>query len=163
MGGSGGNAQPRLGPDMLIVERPLFPSPGRASIQLGDDDRDEERERHGKERRMVVRKDGRGVLPSTAFHTPGDRMTSSTAAASPVKAPHSAPLVVNPRQVMERMSTGKLADAATPKVSATMNARFWFSKTIPSTMATIPIATAAILETRTSSRSLTRPLRITFA
>jgi hypothetical protein len=43
-----------------------------------------------------------------------------------------------------------VAEAATAKANDTMNAMFCFSKTMPSTTATIPSTTVVIRETRSS-------------
>ena len=71
--------------------------------------------------------------------------------------------MVSPFQYMERISTGKLAEAATPKVSATRNATFCPSNRMPSTIAVAPIASVATFETRSSSCSDAFPLRMTLA
>ena len=46
--------------------------------------------------------------------------------------------VVRPFQYMDRMSTGKLTEEATPKARATRNSTFWSLKAMPSRMAAIP-------------------------
>ena len=64
---------------------------------------------------------------------------------------------------MDMSSTGKLAQEATPKASATMKATFIFSNAMPSSTATTPRHRVAILETRISFSSLAWPFMMTRA
>src|SRR3954464_2644410 len=50
-----------------------------------------------------------------------------------IRPPSNAPRVVRPFQYIDRISTGKLAEAAMPKVRPTRNATFCFSNRMPST------------------------------
>ncbi|MNT30946.1 hypothetical protein D3C72_1667630 [compost metagenome] len=103
------------------------------------------------------------ALPSTVTHTAGDRITSSMALTRPAQPPHSAPRVVRPFQYMAMISTGKLAEAATPKVRPTRKAMFICSNRSPRPMATRPRQTVAMRLTRISSFSLARPFFSTVA
>ena len=83
-------------------------------------------------------------LPNVASHTDGDSTVSSTDEIRPRKPPITAPRVVQPFHRMDRISGGKLADAATANARDTMKAMFCFSKAIPRTTATdMPDATKA--------------------
>ncbi|MCY1376987.1 hypothetical protein D9M69_645240 [compost metagenome] len=95
--------------------------------------------------------------PSTVTHTVGDRTTRASADTSPARPPQMAPRVVRPFQYMAMISTGKLADAAMPKVSPTRKAMFTSSKRMPRPMATTPRPTTAMRETRISWASLALP------
>lgn len=64
---------------------------------------------------------------------------------------------------MDINRTGKLHDAAIEKARPTMNATFWFSKTMPRITATTPRTMVAIFETRISSCSLALPFFTTVA
>jgi hypothetical protein len=77
--------------------------------------------------------------------------------------PHSAPRVVRPFQYIDRMSTGKLTDEATPKASATRNSTFWSLKAMPSTMAAMPRPTEAMRVTFISCSLVAVPFLITRA
>ncbi|MNN83983.1 hypothetical protein D3C81_2010930 [compost metagenome] len=101
--------------------------------------------------------------PSTVTHTAGERTTSTSAETRPVKPPQRAPRVVRPRQYMAMISTGKLAEAATPKVRPTRKAMFICSNSSPRPMATRPRQTVAMRLTRISSFSLARPFFSTVA
>lgn len=74
-----------------------------------------------------------------------------------------APRVLRPFQYIDSSSTGKLELAAMAKARPTMNATFSFSNATPSTMATTPMQTVAILDTSNSVRWLTRPWATTLA
>ena len=74
-----------------------------------------------------------------------------------------APRVLNRFQNRFITSAGRLPEAATAKASATRNAMFRSWAKIDSTMATPPIANAAIRATLTSSFSDAVPFLITLA
>ena len=64
---------------------------------------------------------------------------------------------------MDRISTGKLTEAATPKVSATRKATFWSLNRMPRMMAMKPMATDANLVTLISWALVAVPFLITRA
>ncbi|MNP73444.1 hypothetical protein D3C76_1701600 [compost metagenome] len=64
---------------------------------------------------------------------------------------------------MAMISTGKLVEAAMPKVRPTRNATFIFSNRIPSRIAMIPRPTVAMRVTRISCFSLALPFLSTVA
>ncbi|MNL49969.1 hypothetical protein D3C87_1729460 [compost metagenome] len=102
-------------------------------------------------------------MPSTVTQTAGDRITSTSAQIRPEKPPMIAPLVVRPFQYMAMISTGKLVEAAMPKVRPTRNATFIFSNRMPNRIATMPRPTVAMRVTRISCFSLALPFLNTVA
>src|SRR5574343_202878 len=103
------------------------------------------------------------ALPSTLTQTAGDRMTRPTAETRPAMPPHSAPRVVRPFQYMDRISTGKLTEAATPKARATRKATFWSLNRMPRMRAMQPMATEAMRVTFISWALVAWPFLITRA
>ncbi len=72
----------------------------------------------------------------------------------PVAKPHTAPAVLKRRQNNESTMTGRLADAATAKASATRNATLAFGpRTIAIPIEIAPTKNAVTRATRTSSPS----------
>ncbi|MNN56744.1 hypothetical protein D3C81_1716930 [compost metagenome] len=71
--------------------------------------------------------------------------------------------MVSPFQNIDRNSTGKLTDAAIASTSPDRKAMFCFSNITPSTIASRPITSVAIFDTRISSFSLAWPRRNTLA
>src|SRR5450755_257055 len=84
-------------------------------------------------------------------------------ASKPTPSPTTAPAVLNLRQKIESTSTGKFADAATAKASATRNATFAVGPSkIAIEIATAPTTKAEMRATSTSSPGLrSTPLWIT--
>ena len=72
-------------------------------------------------------------------------------------------MVVRSFQYMAMISTGKLVEAATPKVRPTRKATFIFSNKMPRQMAMMPRPTVAMRVTRISSFSLAVPFFSTVA
>ncbi len=76
---------------------------------------------------------------------------------------NSAPVVLNFFQNSEYSSVGRFADAATANASATRNAMFCPIARMPRTIATMPMTTTVIRETRTCSSSDALPRLMTLA
>src|SRR6266540_5248975 len=82
----------------------------------------------------------------------GLMMINTIEANNPVPSPATAPFVLNRLQKRERTITGRLADAATAKASATRKATFAVGpSTIATRIATPPTTKAVTRATRTSS------------
>ncbi len=80
----------------------------------------------------------------------------------PTNPPNMAPRVVKSFQYIERISTGKLAEAAIPKVSPIKKAMFIFSNKIPHAIAITPRTTTESRDTTISCFSVALPFLITF-
>ena len=74
-------------------------------------------------------------------------MVKPTEAIKPMKPPITAPRVVQFFHSIDRISGGKLAEAATAKASDTMKAMFCFSNKMPKTTATTPKARVVTRDT----------------
>jgi hypothetical protein len=76
---------------------------------------------------------GKGACgqPNTEVHTPGLRTTRQTEESRPTSPPASAPVVVVPFHRSDMRMMGKFALAAMAKVSPTIYAMFWCSKSKP--------------------------------
>jgi len=74
-----------------------------------------------------------------------------------------APRVVVPFHNSDRISTGKLPEAASAKASETMKATFCFSNRIPSRIANAPSASVLMRETLSSLADVAFPLLKTVA
>ena len=88
-------------------------------------------------------------------------MVRPTEEIRPKKPPITAPRVVHCFHSMDKISAGKLAEAATAKASDTMKAMFCFSNKMPNTTATRPKARVVMRETFSSAALSALPFLMT--
>lgn len=103
------------------------------------------------------------ALPSVSTHTDGDSTVNTSEEIRPRKPPITAPRVVQFFHNKDRISTGKLAEAAMANASDTMKATFCFSNTMPSSTAITPSTRVVTRETFSSEPGAGLPFLITVA